>query len=48
MGLGLGALFTARPKLAIYLKNAQLRHFEWLTLGGAAFASYQVGHFAGA
>ena len=48
MGAGLGALFTFRPRLAVYLKNAQLRPTEWLTIGGAAFASYHVGHKAGA
>jgi hypothetical protein len=33
-----------RPRLLTYLKNAQLRPLEWLTIGTTAFVSYRVGY----
>lgn len=45
--VGLGVLFSVRPKLLTYLKNAQLRPYEWMTLGGTTYVSYLVGYKAG-
>ena len=42
-GLGLAALFSAKPKYLTYLRNAQLRPFEWLAIGGSAFVGYRAG-----
>ena len=48
VAIGLLALFTIRPRLLIYLKNAQLRPLEWLTIGTTALVSFNVGQHAGA
>ena len=47
VGVGLAALFSVRPRYLSYLKNAQLRPFEWLAIGGTAFVSYRAGLCAG-
>lgn len=44
VGLGLGLLFAARPRLLTYLRNSQLRATEWGLIGATAFASYRVGY----
>ena len=47
IAIGLATLFAVRPKILTYLKNAQLRPFEWLVLGGTTFVSYQAGYSLG-
>jgi len=44
VGLGLGILFAARPRLLTYLRQSQLRATEWGLIGATAFASYRVGY----
>ena len=44
VGLGLATLFSVRPRLFTYLKNAQLRSNEWLQIGGATLFSYHIGY----
>lgn len=46
IGAGLATLFFFRPKYFTYLKNAQLRPFEWAALGLTSFVSYRVGYNA--
>ena len=48
IGLGFAALFSFRPKLLTYLRNAQLRSSEWILVGGTAFVSYRLGYQFGA
>ena len=47
IGIGLSTLFVARPRLLTYIRNAQLRPFEWLILGTTSFVSYRVGYCVG-
>ena len=48
VGAGLAGLFSVRPKLLTYLKNAQLRPLEWLTIGAVAYVGHDIGVQAGA
>ena len=36
-------LFAFRPRYLSYLKNAQLRPFEWLALGATGFLGHDIG-----
>ncbi len=47
VGVGLAALFAYKPKLFVYLKQAQLRPKEWLCIGLTSYVSYRVGYNAG-
>ena len=46
--IGLSLLFAFRPNLLRYLRNAQLRPLEWVTVGGTALLSYNTSHYVGA
>ena len=47
ISLGLCTLFAVRPRVLTYLKNAQLRPFEWALLGATSFVSYRLGYCVG-
>ncbi len=47
IAIGLGLLRFGRPAIFTYLKNGQLRMWEWGALAGTSFLSYQVGHCEG-